>query len=53
VLFRSLLAVLPWVGGRFTGGITGVAAGMTAAYAVDFAVVLWLVRRATMVREVA
>ena len=45
----SLLLVLPWIGGQVTGGIAGVAAGMTIAYALDFAVVLFLVRRATAV----
>jgi len=44
-----LLFVLPWLGGRCCGGTTGVAAGMAAAYAVDFVIVLLLVRSATSV----
>ncbi|HQP89126.1 MAG TPA: hypothetical protein PLL76_22955 [Thermoanaerobaculia bacterium] len=43
----ALLFALPWLGGKLTGDITGVAAGMTVAYAVDFVVVVFVVYQAT------
>jgi O-antigen/teichoic acid export membrane protein len=42
-----LLGLFPWLGSRVLGGVTGVAAGMTAAYALDFVVVLAITRAAT------
>jgi O-antigen/teichoic acid export membrane protein len=43
----TLLMLLPWAGAKLVGGVTGIATGMAAAYALDFFVVLGLVRVAT------
>lgn len=43
-----VLAVFPFAAGWWCQTLTGVAAGMAIAYAVDFCVVLWLVRSATL-----
>jgi O-antigen/teichoic acid export membrane protein len=48
-----LLLVLPWVGERIVGGLTGVAAGMTVAYGLDFIVALSLTHLATRAPAVA